>query len=66
MPLAIVPIDAPLAEAAAQLHAEHGFGLPRAFAAALCKPKKADLATTDLNLKPLEKVIKISWLAQES
>jgi uncharacterized protein with PIN domain len=66
MPLNIAPIDGPLAEAAAQLETEYGFGLPRAFAAALSKAKKADLVTSDTSLKPLEKVIKISWLAQES
>lgn len=64
VPMAVVPIDAPLAEAAAQLHAEHGLGLPRAFAVALSRAKKADLATTDTTLKPLEKLIKISWLVR--
>lgn len=66
MPLEIVPVDVPLAEAAAQLHTEYGFGLPRAFAVALAKAKKADLATADPTLKPLDKLVKVSWLASES
>ena len=63
--LNIAPIDGPLAEIAAQLQAEHCFGLSRAFAAALSKVRKADLVTSDLSLKTLEKVIRISWLNQK-
>jgi ribonuclease VapC len=66
MPLCIAPVDMPLAEAAAQLQAEYGFGLPRAFAVALSKAKKADLVTSDQSLKLLEKVIRISWIAEKT
>jgi predicted nucleic acid-binding protein len=62
MPLEIVPLDKDLAEAAAQLQLEHGFGLARAFAVALSKSKKAQLVTADTTLKPLESLIKIHWL----
>jgi predicted nucleic acid-binding protein len=63
MPLEIAPLDGDLAETAAQLQLEHGFGLARAFAAALAKSKKAELVTADASLKPLEKLIRISWLS---
>ena len=63
MPLEIAPLDRELAESAAQLQFEHEFGLARAFAAALAKCKKAQLVTADTTLKPLDKLIKISWLA---
>jgi ribonuclease VapC len=63
MPLEIAPLDGDLAETAAQLQLEHGFGLARAFAVALSKCKKAYLVTADATLKPLEKLIKITWLS---
>jgi uncharacterized protein with PIN domain len=62
MPLEIVAIDSSLAETAAEILFQHGFGLARAFAVAVSKSKKAELVTGDAGLKPLEKVIKISWL----
>jgi ribonuclease VapC len=62
MPLEVVPLDRDLAGVAAQLHLEYGLSLLRAFAAALSKSKKAELVTADVNLKPLEKQIKITWL----
>lgn len=64
MPLEIVPVDGSVAEAAAELQAEHKFGLARAFAVALSKSKKAELVTSDPSLKPVEKIIRISWLNQ--
>jgi uncharacterized protein with PIN domain len=65
MPLNITSVDGPLAESAAQFQAEYGFGLPRAFAAALSKAKNAHLVTSDKSFKLIEKVIKICWLAKE-
>lgn len=62
MPVEIAQLDCPLAETAAELQFQHGFGLARAFAVALAKSRKAELVTADAALKPLEKLIKISWL----
>jgi PIN domain nuclease of toxin-antitoxin system len=62
MPLEIVPLDRDLAEAAALLKNEFHLGLADAFAAALAKHNKAELAATDFGFKALEKEIKINWL----
>jgi predicted nucleic acid-binding protein len=62
MPVEIAALDSPLAETAAELQFQHGFGLARAFAVALSKSRKAELVTADAALKPVEKLIKISWL----
>ena len=63
IPVEIAELDSPLAEAAAELQFQHGFGLARAFAVALAKSRKAELVTADAALKPLEKLIKISWIS---
>ena len=62
MPVEIVDIDSALAETAAEILFQHGFGLARAFAVALSKSRKAELVTSDTGLQPLEKTIRISWL----
>jgi predicted nucleic acid-binding protein len=62
MPLEIVPVDRELAEAAALLKNEYGWGLADAFAAALARHKKAELVTADTEFKAVEKEIKIVWL----
>jgi predicted nucleic acid-binding protein len=62
MPVEIAQLDCPLAEAAADLQFQHSLGLARAFAVALTRSRKAELVTADTALKPVEKVIKISWL----
>jgi ribonuclease VapC len=62
MPVEVVQLDSTLAESAADILFQHGFGLARAFAAALSKARKAELVTGDPGLKPLEKTIRISWL----
>ncbi len=62
MPVEVVQLDSALAETAADILSQHGFGLARAFAAALSKSRKAELLTADPGLRPLEKTIKISWL----
>jgi len=61
-PLEAAPVDRELAEAAALLKNEHGLGLADAFAAALARHKKAELATADHEFKAVEKEIKINWL----
>jgi ribonuclease VapC len=62
MPVEIAQLDCVLAETAADLQFEHGFGLGRAFAVALARSRKGELVTADAALKPLEKLVKISWL----
>jgi predicted nucleic acid-binding protein len=61
-PLEIVPADAQLAGLAASYKAENKMSLADAFAAALAKEKKAELATGDPEFKCVEKEIKIRWL----
>jgi predicted nucleic acid-binding protein len=51
-----------LAEAAAHLKNAQNLGLADAFAAALALSRKAPLATSDLEFKPLEKQMTIVWL----
>ncbi len=63
MPLEVAPADQEQAELAAALKHEAGLGLADAFVAALAKLRKADLVTGDRDFKPLEKEIKIHWLA---
>jgi PIN domain nuclease of toxin-antitoxin system len=62
MPVEISPVDQEQAELAATLKNEAGLGLADAFVAALAKLRKADLVTGDLEFRPLEKEIKITWL----
>lgn len=61
-PIAIVPADRELAEAAASYKAAGKLALADAFAAALAKHRKADLVTADREFKSVEGEIKISWL----
>jgi predicted nucleic acid-binding protein len=61
-PLEVVPVDRELAEVAAQLKNVHRLGLADAFAAALAKSKKAELAAGDIEFRTVEKEIKINWL----
>jgi predicted nucleic acid-binding protein len=64
-PLEAAPVDRDLAELAAGLKNKHGLGLADAFAAALAKSKKAELVTSDMEFKSVEKEIKINWLKGE-
>ncbi|MDQ5980939.1 MAG: uncharacterized protein QG602_3917 [Verrucomicrobiota bacterium] len=61
-PVAIIPSDRELAEAAASYKAAHQLGLADAFAAALAKSRKAELVTADREFKSVESEIKITWL----
>ncbi len=60
--LEVVPVDRELAEAAALLKNQFLLGLADAFAVALAKNKKAELAATDYEFKSVGKEIKINWL----
>lgn len=51
-----------LADQATIYKAAHKMSLADGFAATLAKEKKAELVTSDLGLKALEKEIKIHWL----
>jgi len=51
-----------MADTAADFKARFKMSLADAFAAALAKERKAELATGDLEFKTLEKEIKIAWL----
>jgi predicted nucleic acid-binding protein len=53
----------PLADLAADFKARHKISLADAFAAALAKERNTELVTGDPEFKPLEKEIKINWLA---
>ena len=53
-----------LADSAADFKARFKISLADAFAAALAKEKKTELVTGDPEFKPLEKEIKINWLAK--
>ncbi len=61
-PVAVVPADRELAEAAATCKAAAQLGLADAFAAALAKSRKAELVTADREFDSVEKDIKIIWL----
>lgn len=61
-PVVVVPADRELSEAAATYKAADQLGLADAFAAALARSRKAELVTTDLEFKSVEKEIKILWL----
>lgn len=61
-PIAVVPSDRKLAEAAAGYKAADRLGLADAFAAALARSRKADLVTADREFKSVEGEIKIIWL----
>ncbi|MSU24789.1 MAG: PIN domain-containing protein [Opitutus sp.] len=62
LPIEFHPADRRLADLAADFKARFKLSLADAFAAALAKEKKAELVTGDLEFKPLEKEIKITWL----
>jgi predicted nucleic acid-binding protein len=64
MPIELVDADQPLAKQAAIYKATNKLSYADAFAAALAKIKGAELVTGDPEFKPLEKEIKISWLAK--
>jgi predicted nucleic acid-binding protein len=58
----VAALDRELAELAARFKAEHGLGLADAFAAALSKTKKAELATSDPDFKLVEQAITVAWI----
>jgi predicted nucleic acid-binding protein len=62
-PIQFHPADRRLADLAADFKSRYQISLADAFAAALSKEKKAELVTGDPEFKPLEKEIKIHWLA---
>lgn len=64
LPIKFHPATSELADLAATYKATHRLSLADAFAAALAKEKKAELVTGDPEFKPLEKEIKILWLAE--
>ena len=64
MPIELVDADQPLAKQAAIYKANNKMSYADAFAAALAKIKGAELVTGDPEFKPLEKEIKINWLAK--
>jgi len=51
-----------LADTAADFKARFKLSLADAFAAALAKERRAELVTSDLDFKPVEKEIKVQWL----
>lgn len=63
-PIEFHPTNRRLADLAADFKARFKISLADAFAAALAKEKKAELVTGDPEFKPLEKEIKINWLAK--
>jgi ribonuclease VapC len=62
LPIVFHPVSRSLADAAADLKARFKISLADAFAAALAKELASVLVTGDPEFKPLEKVLKISWL----
>ena len=64
LPVEFHPATRALADTAAGFKARFKISLADAFAAALAKEKKAELVTGDPEFKPLEKEIKINWLAR--
>ena len=64
LPIECHPVTHDLADTAADFKARFKMSLADAFAAALAKEKKAELVTGDPEFKPLEKEIKINWLAR--
>ncbi len=55
-------VDWEISKEAARLKSKNKMSYADAFAAALAKQKKAELATGDKEFKPLEGEIKIAWL----
>jgi predicted nucleic acid-binding protein len=66
LPIEFHPADRAQAGLAADFKARFSLSLADAFAAALARHKKAELATGDPEFKPLEKEIKINWLVTET
>lgn len=66
LPIEFHPATRELADLAAIYKATYRLSLADAFAAALAKEKKAELVTGDPEFKPLEKEIKILWLAAQT
>ncbi len=64
LPIEFHLADRTLADLAADFKARFTLSLADAFAAALAKHKKAELATGDLEFKSLEREIKIYWLTE--
>ena len=64
MPIELVEADLHLTKQAAIYKATNQMSYADAFAAALAKIKNAELVTGDPEFKPLEKEIKINWLAK--
>lgn len=64
LPIDFHPTTRALADLAADYKARNKMSLADAFAAALAREKKAELVTGDPEFKPLEKEIKINWLAK--
>ena len=62
-PIEFHPADRRLADLAAWFKAGYKISLADAFAAALAKDRKTNLVTGAPEFKPLEKEIKIHWLA---
>jgi ribonuclease VapC len=62
LPIEFHPADRGLADLAADFKARFRLSLADAFAAALAKRYKAELATGDPEFKSLEKEIRINWL----
>ncbi len=62
LPIEFHPADRGLADLAADFKARFRLSLADAFAAALAKRYKAELATGDPEFKSLEKEIRIHWL----
>jgi ribonuclease VapC len=64
LPIYFHPTTRAMADNAADYKARFKMSLADAFAAALAKERKAELVTGDPEFKPLEKEIKINWLAK--
>jgi predicted nucleic acid-binding protein len=63
LPIEFRAADRALSDVAADYKARFKISLADAFAAALARERKAELVTGDPEFRPLEKEIKISWLA---
>jgi predicted nucleic acid-binding protein len=62
LPITFHPVTRELADIAARLKASYRISLADAFASALTKHRKCELVTGDLEFKPLERELKITWL----
>jgi predicted nucleic acid-binding protein len=64
LPILLVPVDRPLALAAAHLKANYAIAYADAFAAALALQQNATVLIGDPEFLALERVLTIDWLAQ--